>query len=301
VEEEGHYVTARDMAKLAAYAMKNSDFREMVKLFHYDMQATNKHQAQTIDNTNVLLDPENKDYYQYATGIKTGSTKAAGGCLVASATKNDMNLIALIFNDQTQDRSDRWKIAKNLFEQGFEKKKTIDIASLLEATETVQVQVENYAAEDTGAGLLEFKKPVAGTAYRTLDKATAEGLLNGTDSLVATPTYTKDLPLQAPIKKDDVLGTVAYTSKATGEQIYTCDLIASRDVFEAGSSSSGTETAVTTLPPTSPPKTPGESGSVWYWLIVPVALIAFLVFRLVTTRRSKRYKERRPHYSYRIK
>jgi D-alanyl-D-alanine carboxypeptidase (penicillin-binding protein 5/6) len=301
VEEEGHYVTARDMSKLAVYAMKSPDFKEMVKTFSYDMAATNKHPAQTIENTNVLLDAEDTSYYQYATGIKTGSTRAAGGCLVASATKNGMNLICLIFNDQTKDRSDRWKIAKGLFEWGFENYTTIDVAPYLEAAGPVQVEVENYSAEDSGKGMLEFKKPEAGTTYVTLEKATANGLTNGTDKLVATPTFNAELPLQAPIKKDDVLGTVTYSSEATGEAVCTLDLIASRDIAEAGTISG--ETAVTTLPPTPAKKDPGQgSGSVWYWLIIPIGLIVFLIVRLITTRRSKRFKKRtRPHYSYRIK
>jgi D-alanyl-D-alanine carboxypeptidase (penicillin-binding protein 5/6) len=280
--------------------MKNADFREIVKTFSYDMQATNKQSARTVENTNVLLDPENENYYQYATGIKTGSTPKAGGCIVSSASKNGMNLICLVYGEKPSEGTyERWKVSKALYEWGFETYKTIDVTPLLETAEPLQAQVENYAADDTGSGLLEFKKPEAGTTFVTLEAATAEGLISGTDKLIATPTYNSE-PLQAPIKKDDVLGTVVYTSEATSEEVYRCDLIASRDVNEAGTTSG--ETAVTTLPPTPPAKDPGQSsGAVWYWLIVPFALIAFLVVRLVTTRRSKRFRKRKPHYSYRIK
>lgn len=298
-DEGDHHSTAHDMAILTLYALKNPQFVDIVKQSSYTMPADNKKGETNVPNTNKLLLSEDTYYYPNATGVKTGSTPAAGGCLVASASKDGMNLICLIYKDETSDESDRWKVAKNLFEWGFQNKKTIDVASLLDSAEPVQVQVENYSAEDTGKGLLEFKKPDAGTAFVTLEKATAEGLQNGTDSLVATPTYNAE-PLQAPIEKDAVLGTVTYTSKATGEQVYSCDLIASREVAEAGTTSG--ETAVTTLPPTQPIKDPGQgSGSVWYWLIIPVLLIGFLVFRLVTTRRSKRFKKRKPHYSYRIK
>jgi D-alanyl-D-alanine carboxypeptidase (penicillin-binding protein 5/6) len=302
LDKEDPTVTVSDMAKLAIYAMKNQSFRDIVKTFSYDMEATNKQKARTVENTNELIDPESAYYYQNVTGIKTGSTPKAGGCIVSAASMNDMNLICLVYGEKPSEGTDRWKASKALYEYGFENYKTIDIASLLDKTESVQAQVENYTAEDIGKGLLEFKKPEPGTTYVTLEKATAEGLLNGTDTLEATPTF-KEEPLQAPVKKDDVLGSVVYSSKATGEQIYNCDLIASREIIEAGSSGSPNgDTAVTTLPPTPPKKDPGEgSGGIWYWLIIPVALIAFLVFRLVTTRRNKRFRKRRPHYSYRIK
>jgi D-alanyl-D-alanine carboxypeptidase len=212
-----------------------------------------------------------------------------------------MDLICLVYKDESSDENDRWNVAKKLFEWGFENKRTVDAASLLDTAEPARVQVENYAAGDTGTGLLEFKKPEAGTAYVTLDKTTAEALQSGTDSLVAAPAYTKDLPLQAPIKKGDVLGTVTYTSKASGEPVYTCDLVASRDVLEADSSTSDIETVITTLPPVPDVNAAVQSkAEIWYWLIVPAALVTFLIIRLVTTRRGRRFKKR-IRYSYRIK
>jgi D-alanyl-D-alanine carboxypeptidase (penicillin-binding protein 5/6) len=300
LDKEDPTVTVADMAKLSIYAMKNPDFRDIVKTFSYDMAATNKQGARTVENTNKLIEPDGDFFYANCTGIKTGSTPKAGGCIVSSASKDGMNLICLVYGENPSTNTERWKVSKGLFEWGFENYSTIDVASLLEAAEPVQVQVENYSAEDSGKGMLEFKKPEAGTTFVTLDKATADALKNGTDSLVPTPAYNAELPLQAPVKKDDVLGTVAYSSKATGEQVCSFDLIASRGIAEAGTMSS--ETAVTTLPPTPPKKDPGEgSGSVWYWLIIPVVLIGFLVFRLVTTRRKRFKKRSRPHYSYRIK
>ncbi len=301
LDKEDPTVTVADMAKLSMNAMKNPDFRDIVKTFSYQMEETNKQKSRIVENTNVLLDPESNYYYENCTGIKTGSTPKAGGCIVSAASKNGMNLICLVYGESPSSNTERWKTSKALYEWGFENYSTIDVAPLLEAADPVQVQVENYSAEDSGKGMLEFKKPEAGTTFVTLDKTTADGLLNGTDKLVPTPTYNAELPLQAPVKKDDVLGTVTYSSEATGEVVCTLDLIASREIAEAGTVSG--ETAVTTLPPTPPKKDPGQGGgSVWYWLIIPVGLIAFLVVRLITTKRSKRFKKRtRPHYSYRIK
>ncbi|MGI5849133.1 MAG: D-alanyl-D-alanine carboxypeptidase family protein [Christensenellales bacterium] len=302
VDKDNHYVTARDMSKLVLYAMKNQQFREIVKTPTYDMPSTNVNRAKTIENTNFLLIKDKPEYFRYANGIKTGSTPDAGGCLVASASKDDMNLIALVYGDQTADRSDRWRIAKDLFEWGFDRFETVELATLLKTAEPVQIQVENYAADDAGDGLLEFKRPEVASTYVTLEKTTVQGILDGTDSIDSKPSYMKDLPLRAPISEGDILGTVTYSSKATEEIIFIDNLIASRDVFEAGSIGG---TAVATLPPTVPEEilTRKDNASVWLWLLIPGGLIVFLVIRLFTVnkRKRRRFKRRKPHYSYRIR
>ncbi len=301
LHDDNHVVTGSDMAILARYAMQNETFRKIVNRSEYTIPRTNKRSEQTYDNTNHLMlkEEEPDDYYEYANGIKTGDTPKAGRCLVASATKNDMNLICLIYGDEGND--DRWSLAKELFDWGFDNYETVDVSSLIESVEPVQVQVENYAPTDTGEGLLEFRKPDAASVYITLEKDDAQALIDGTDEITATPSFDVELPLKAPINEGDVLGTVTYSSKATGEELFTDNLVAARNVFETGSSGG---TAVATMPPAAPEKVePEGSGGVWFWLLIPTALIAFLIIRVLTVRRSKsRFKRRhKPHYSYKIK
>ena len=73
-----HYSTARDMAKIAAYAMHNDAFRRIVgtKAKNIYYIAPQGHTTYCI-NTNELLDT-----YEGCTGIKTGWTSAARGCSV---------------------------------------------------------------------------------------------------------------------------------------------------------------------------------------------------------------------------
>ncbi len=153
---DDHYSTARDMAKLTLYAMQNPQFAQIVKQASYTMPATNKSGARDVKNTNHLLDSESTDYYQYATGIKTGSTPAAGDCLVSSASRDGMNLICLVFKDE-YNGSERWPLSKNLFEWGFANFKTVDVANLLAGVDPVQATVENAAAGDSG--VLNFNTP----------------------------------------------------------------------------------------------------------------------------------------------
>ena len=77
------YSTAEDMAKLAAYAMSNSAFRFYVsqKERRITFQNAGGEQAYLLRNTNELLGVNDID------GVKTGTTRKAGQCLIVSAAR----------------------------------------------------------------------------------------------------------------------------------------------------------------------------------------------------------------------
>ncbi len=108
-----HYTTARDMAKIAAYAMKNPDFRNIVgsksSVIHWASPAGKMYKA---DNTNRLL-----SFYTGANGIKTGWTSAAKGCLAASAKRDDIELIAIVL--KSPDGDSRFADARSMLDYGF--------------------------------------------------------------------------------------------------------------------------------------------------------------------------------------
>ncbi len=302
MHDDEHYSTARDMATLTAYAIKNPEFAHIVAQPSYTMPADNKYSSEwKVENTNKLLQMGDPYYYQYATGIKTGSTRTAGDCLISSATKDGMTLVCLVFKDEFNGR-ERWPLTKGLFEWGFGNFITVDLATLLAKTEPVQAAVENAAANDSG--VLDFNAPEAGSAYVTLERAVAQDLLDNTDTIATEKSFNNE-PLKAPIAKDDVLGTVTYKSAATGTVLYTGNLIASRDVPEAGPGpDSSSDIAVATQTP-APLNNNEEQGdaSVWWWLLIPAALISFVVVRLLTVnqRKRKRFNHHKPHYSYKIR
>ena len=108
-----HYTTARDMAKIAAYAMKNPDFRNIVSskssVIHWASPSGKTYKA---DNTNRLL-----SFYTGANGIKTGWTSAAKGCLAASAKRDDIELIAIVL--KSPDGDSRFADARSMLDYGF--------------------------------------------------------------------------------------------------------------------------------------------------------------------------------------
>ena len=103
IHSTDHYTTAYDLALMGRYAMQFEDFRKIVKIPEYTLPATDKYlkSDRFFKTTNALLIENHTDkvdnyYYEYATGIKTGYTQAAGDCIVASAEKNGKEYILVI-------------------------------------------------------------------------------------------------------------------------------------------------------------------------------------------------------------
>lgn len=85
------YSTAYDLALIGRAAMENSFIRNTVCKQNAKITWLNKNKTKEVANTNQLL-----ELYPYANGIKTGTTSAAGGCLVGSALQNDRWLITAV-------------------------------------------------------------------------------------------------------------------------------------------------------------------------------------------------------------
>ena len=92
LDEEGHYTTARDLAIIAAYAMKNDLFRQIVST---KSATVNGHY---LANTNNLLNT-----VEGVDGIKTGFTGDAGRCLVLTASRGGIRIIGVILGCPTTE------------------------------------------------------------------------------------------------------------------------------------------------------------------------------------------------------
>ena len=109
-----HVSTARDMAKISMFCMQNWDFRDIVSTQRETIHWINPaNHTIKVENTNKLLGT-----YKGTTGLKTGWTFAAGGCLAASAKRGDIELIAIVMH--SEDAYTRFEDAKTLLDYGFE-------------------------------------------------------------------------------------------------------------------------------------------------------------------------------------
>lgn len=105
-----HYSTAYDLALMARYALANKKFSEMAGTKQDRISWLNREHHADLTNTNHLLWS-----YDGADGVKTGTTRAAGECLVASATRNGRRLIAVVLRS-----GHRFGEAARLLDHGFQ-------------------------------------------------------------------------------------------------------------------------------------------------------------------------------------
>lgn len=111
----GNTSTAKDMAILMSYAMKNETFRTITSTKKKIVKTNYK--TYEWYNKNKLL-----NMYKYTTGGKTGYTKKAGRTLVTSASKDNKNLVVV-----TLDESDDFNKHQYLYEDTFKKYKKVNI------------------------------------------------------------------------------------------------------------------------------------------------------------------------------
>lgn len=150
LDSPGHYSTARDLAKLAAYAMKNPIFYKTVS-------------AKTVTVGSRYLRNHNKLLWQLdgADGVKTGYTRAAGRILVSSATRAGRRLICVTLNDPND-----WADHAALLEEGFSRYSVQRIVSagdrvgVLEVESGSENHVEVLAAEDFDFSLTGEERPI---------------------------------------------------------------------------------------------------------------------------------------------
>lgn len=109
--DERHYSTARDMARIAAYGYRDKRFREIVATKRREVFWEGIDKRLLLENTNELLGE-----YPGCNGVKTGYTQAAGACLVASAERDGVAIIAVVMH---ADDDLRFSEAAALLDRGF--------------------------------------------------------------------------------------------------------------------------------------------------------------------------------------
>jgi len=297
LQDEDHYSTAQDMANLARTALKNETIANAVATKEYTMPATNLSGTREFTNTNRLIasktEADEKYLYAYATGVKTGSTPKAGNCLVASAKKNGATLIATIFNDPTENGTNRWSIAKTLFEYGFSlqdlgvdtsaiRNGDSEVYSIIES-KPLKVQVKGADADDPQNGMLELNVTLDDDKVAALSAETIAAIKANPDSIEWSLSPSE---LTAPIAKGAEVGTATYT--LNGQTLFTGKVAASRTVAATGGVTAGAQA--------SQPGylvEPEGGGFNILWVVIPAALLLLILLRIMLRRRSIRRRRKR--------
>ena len=92
LHDENHYTTAYELALIAAEGLKNPHFKRIVSTKNIVIDGEG-HEKRYFANKNKIL-----YNYEGATGVKTGFTRNSGRCLIASAERNGMEVVAVALN-----------------------------------------------------------------------------------------------------------------------------------------------------------------------------------------------------------
>ncbi len=195
IDARGHYSSARDLAILARAAMEHPTFADIVDTEEVSIRTQNR-EIEVLNTNNLLYT------YEPANGVKTGTSPAAGACLVASATSGDESYIAVVLDAAGEEY--RFEAARMALEYGFNDYEREALAREGEAYEELQLpfrreeSVGLIAAKDVpgpaGPGLEVERRVTAKdappAAKEGRELGTVEVLVDGT-SVGSSPLVTE--------------------------------------------------------------------------------------------------------------
>ena len=188
LDTEGHLSTARDVA-----IMSRTILNTCPEVLHYTgiWTDTLRGGATQLVNTNKLL-----KRYNGITGLKTGTTSGAGVCISASATRDGLDLIAVVLGSLSS--SERFTAATTLLDYGFAAYAAVPLPAMEDRPLLIKVK-----------GSAEESVPLDYTAL-------PETLLMPKENAAAL-TAQLDLPqeLEAPVQLGQTVGTVRILSGET--------------------------------------------------------------------------------------
>lgn len=183
IDEDGHVTSAYDISIMSRELLNNHPSITNYTTIWMDTLRDGKSQ---LVNTNKLLRT-----YTGATGLKTGSTSLALYNLSASATRNDLSLIAVIMKAPTS--AIRFEEAQKLLDYGFS---NFSYTNLGKKGDIIKTETVNKGLDKTVNLILE----------KDVGKIMKKG--SGSD-IVQEITINENI--SAPINKGDILGNVTYT------------------------------------------------------------------------------------------
>lgn len=227
VHDENHYSTAYDLALIGKYAMQYEVFRDIASKTSCSLPATDKYprEDRLFNTTNNLIKENystaaNNYYYPYATAGKTGYTDAAKNCIVATAKKDDISLLAVVLHGERTDDglSQRALDCKTLFEYGFNNYKYEIIAHKGDVAKEIEV---SGGTNDSKNLNLVYSEDITALVPINYDVSST------------TPNIKLTETMYAPITEGTNLGSITFSIDGFD---YSCDLLASHTVYKSNMS-----------------------------------------------------------------
>lgn len=208
--DENHYTTASDMYLISMEAINQDLFMEICNTAKYTVPATNLSGERLLSNTNGLINADSPYYkgyyYEYARGVKTGHTSAAGYCLVSTAEKDGMHLIAVVLGGLGTENGDGSLTYGNfvdtigLYNWVFN---NFSVQEILKSSELV-CEVDVAMGSDGDSVTLRPKDVVTALLPNDMDPSTFERRI----TIYSDESGEK---LTAPVEAGEVLGEITVS------------------------------------------------------------------------------------------
>lgn len=219
IHSKDHTSTSYDLALMGKFAMQNSIIRKIVSTTQFTLPATNKYSKtdRIFNNSNDLLNTYSRYYYEGTTGVKTGYTGEAGNCIIASAKKNDFEVILVVLGGESTNTglSQRYLDCKTLFDYAFN---NYSLKTLNEKNAVLKQITVRGATEETQNLNVLIKDKIEIFSENSADLSSLE------------PEITLDENLMAPISANGAIGKITYNYDG---QTYSSDLIAETQVLSS--------------------------------------------------------------------
>lgn len=223
LHNKNHYTTAEDLCTMTQYALSLPEFSKITNTTTYYVDG----ESYPLVTTNYMIDANRggEYFYQYAKGIKTGTTDEAGHCLVTMGSADGYSYLGVFLNSPINPENDVYGTmidAKELFRWALTKLELNQVAG--EETPICEQKI-NLAWGKDSVQLVPQKNinAIVPKNYKETDI-----------------TIEKDIPesIDAPVKEGDVIGkaTVYYSGSKTKEKqvLATVKLVSSETVERSG-------------------------------------------------------------------
>ena len=204
IDEDGHITSAYDIALMSRELLsKHPDITKYTTIY---MDSLRDGKSELV-NTNKLIRT-----YNGITGLKTGSTSLALYNLSASATCDDLSLIAVIMKAPTTKL--RFAEAQKLLDYGFSNYSYIKLGDNGDTVKSVPIS-----------------KGIEANINATVENTSGVLISKGKEKQIEQNIFVQD-NLSAPVYKGQKVGEITYT--LNGETLDIIDLVASSDVESIG-------------------------------------------------------------------
>lgn len=241
LHDDQHYTTAHDMALIAAAVYQYDEFRKITQTMSYTIGPTNLvNESRTFQQKHMMLASWDEDYYEYATGGKTGYTDKSRTTLVTMADNGELELAAVVLYDFG---ADAYADTRAMFEYAFnnfskvmlkDQEKPEEIASysdedayvLLPAGVSFSALKKNITVKDASQGsgtvTYTYEGQNVGSADVVLASDYVTSVTGKTDPDTAAQSEKEDqgFPLWAKILIGCAAGVVVVFAALTGFLLY---------------------------------------------------------------------------------